>query len=357
MSDSPRRRAERFSRVLGLRVPVLMAPMAGACPVPLAAAVSAAGGMGACGALLMEPAAIARWAAAFRAASDGSFQMNLWVPDPAPNRDPEHEAAVQSFLGRWEPEAAELDATLPVDFDAQCEALIEARPAVASSIMGLFPPPVVERLKARGTRWFAVATTVGEAVAAAEAGADAIVAQGMEAGGHRGAFDADLAEERQVGLLSLVPAVADAVRVPVIATGGIADARGVAAALVLGASAVQVGTALLRSPEAGIVPAWADAIGAARPEDTVPTRAFSGRVGRSLITNYVAAASQGDAPRPLPYPLQRSATGPMRASGVQAGDLARLQAWAGQSAGLARAVVAGETVESMWEGAKVLLRD
>ena len=357
MSDSPRRRAERFAGAYGLRAPVVMAPMAGACPVPLAAAVAEAGGMGACGALLMEPLAIAHWAASFRSVSEGPFQMNLWVPDPTPLRDPEHEAAVQAFLAGWEPQAAELDATLPVDFDAQCEALIEARPAVASSIMGLFPPSVVERLKARGTRWFAVATTVTEAVAAAEAGADAIVAQGMEAGGHRGAFDAARAEERQVGLFSLLPAVADAVRVPVIATGGIADARGAAAALVLGASAVQIGTALLRSPEAGIAPAWADAIGAARPEDTASTRAFSGRLGRSLVTDYIVAARRDDAPRPLPYPLQRSATGPMRAGGARVDDLARLQAWAGQSAALARPVTAGETVGALWDGATALLRD
>ena len=127
--------------------------------------------------------------------------------------------------------------------------------------MGLYPPEFVSRMKARGVKWFATVTTVAEAKAARDAGADAIIAQGMEAGGHRGAFDAARCESGMVGLFSLLPAVVDAVDVPVIAAGGIADARGVAAALVLGASAVQIGTGFLRTPEAKLPAAWADAIG------------------------------------------------------------------------------------------------
>src|SRR5581483_7178824 len=114
------------------------------------------------------------------------------------------------------------------------------------------------------------------------------------------------------GLFALLPAVADAVRLPVVATGGIADGRGVAAALVLGASAVQIGTGLLRSPEAKTHPAWADALAATHPEDTILTRAFSGRTGRSIATEYALAASSGTAPRPAPYPVQRGLTAPMR---------------------------------------------
>ncbi len=192
-----RERAAAFCSRYGLRVPILMAPMAGACPVGLAAAVANAGGMGGFGALMTAPDAIAGWANGFRGQSNGAFQINLWVPDPPPLRDPEHERRVREFLASWGPPVpAEAGDARPFDFDAQCEAMIAAAPQVVSSIMGLFPENIVAELKSRGIAWFACATTVAEARAAERAGADAIVAQGFEAGGHRGAFDADMAERQ-----------------------------------------------------------------------------------------------------------------------------------------------------------------
>ena len=351
---TPLVRAQTFCDRYGLRIPILMAPMAGACPPSLAAAIANAGGMGACGALLMSPAQIQAWAAEVRATSNGAFQFNLWMPDPPPQRDPAHEAQVRAFLAEWgpEPPASAGDVALP-DFASQCEALIEAAPPVVSSIMGLFPPDVVARLKDRGVSWWATATTVAEARAAEAAGADAIVAQGMEAGGHRGAFEAERAQIDLVGLFALVPAVADAVQVPVVAAGGIADARGIAAALTLGASAVQIGTGFLRSPEAKVDPAWAEALATAQPEDTMVSRAFSGRPGRSLATAYARAATAPGAPAPAPYPVQRGLTQAMRAAA--GGDVGRMQAWAGQSARLARAEPAGELTQSLWAGARALL--
>jgi nitronate monooxygenase len=233
--------------------------------------------------------------------------------------------------------------------------MLAARPLAISSIMGLYPPSFVTRLKSRGIAWFANVTTVREARAAEEAGADVIVAQGAEAGGHRGAFDASEAERRLVGLFALLPAVVDAVRVPVVATGGIADGRGVAAALALGASAVQIGTGFLRCPETGLYRSWADALAQTWPEATVVSRAFSGRPGRCIETAYVRAATAVEAPAPAPYPVQRGLTAAMRAAAQKEDDINRMQAWAGQSAALAQALPAGELMQRIWDDARGLL--
>jgi len=354
--SAPRIRAENFAAGLDILVPVLLAPMAGACPPSLSTAVANAGGLGACGALLMKPDEIRAWADEFRKGSRGEFQINLWIREASPARDFDLEQRQREFLAMWgppvPPEAG--DAALP-DFDAQCQTMLAIAPRVISSIMGVYPSSFVSELKARRILWFATATTVAEAKAAENAGADAIVAQGMEAGGHRGAFCADEAERQMVGLFALLPQIVDAVSLPVIASGGIADARGVAAALILGASAVQIGTGFLRCPEAKLSAAYADRLASTEAHETVITRAFSGRPGRSVATAYVRAASAANAPCPAPYPVQRGLTRAMREAATKAGDSDRMQLWAGQSAKLAQNQPAGLLCEQLWESAARLL--
>jgi nitronate monooxygenase len=348
-----RSRAQEFCARFGLRAPILQAPMASASPVALGVAVANGGGMGGLGALQMSPAEIASWAEAFRAGSNGAFQINLWAPDPPPLRDAAHEDQVRATLAALGPEPPPLgDGPFLPDFAAQCAAVLAARPPVVSTIMGLWDPEFVAELKARGILWICNATTLAEARAAEAAGADAVIAQGAEAGGHRGSFTPEAAEAQLIGLFALIPRFVDALSVPVIAAGGIMDGRGIAAALTLGASAVQLGTAFLRCPETALAQVWADGLASVAPEDTVLTRAFSGRLARG-IANEATRAFENVAP--APYPLQRVLTTPMRTEAGKAHDLSRMQAWAGQGAAMARAEPAAELTRRLWAEAAALL--
>jgi NAD(P)H-dependent flavin oxidoreductase YrpB (nitropropane dioxygenase family) len=214
--------------------------MAGASAPSLSIAVANAGGLGSCGVLLMRPEEIIAWANEVRANSNGAFRLNNWIPDPPPRRDRAHEARVRGFLAGWgSPVPLDAGDATPLDFAAQCEAMLEAGPAIISSIMGLYPREFVARLKERG-------------------------------------------------------------------------------------------------PEAKIHPAWATALGETAPEDTMVSRVFSRRAGRSIATNYVRAATAEGAPSPAPYPVQRGLTALMRSAGQSQGDVHRMQVWAGGGVGCAR---------------------
>jgi nitronate monooxygenase len=251
-----------------------------------------------------------------------------------------------SELGLAPPALPELPADL---FRDQLAAALDSGASAFSFTFGIMPADVIDAVKARGTFLMGTATTVDEAMALERAGVDAVVVQGSEAGGHRGTFGGDFGAG-MVGTIALVPQVVDAVRVPVIASGGIMDGRGIAAALALGASAVQMGTAFLTCDEAGIPEAYKAAILAAREDGTRLTRAFSGRPARGIVNRFMTEVER-DAAAILPFPLQNALTRPLRAAAARQGRPEFLSLWAGQGVRMARrqsaarliARLAGET--------------
>jgi nitronate monooxygenase len=330
-----------FTRRFDLRYPIVQGPFGGGLSSPLlAATVSEAGGLGSYGAQGMAPDRIGPLVNEIRSRTRAPFAVNLWVStadaDAADIGRADYDAAVAVLA----PFYAELDIAPPpfapaagAVFEDQVEALLDARPPVFSFIFGIPSSAILERCRSLGIRTVGTATTVAEARAIDDAGVDAIVATGAEAGGHRPSFLRP-AEASLMGTMALVPQVADAVRSAVVAAGGIADARGVAAALALGADAVQIGTAFLACDESNAPAAHRDALrNAGHGSETLLTRGFSGRLGRG-IRNTLAEAFEAPEVARLPYPCQGQLVAPVRQAALAAArrDLAAF--WSGQSAPL-----------------------
>ncbi|MFI4974561.1 MAG: NAD(P)H-dependent flavin oxidoreductase [Caulobacterales bacterium] len=332
-----------------LPIPILQAPMVGASTLEMALAVGRAGGLGALAAGALAPDAIGPAVQAFRDRSVGPFAVNLFViPSVKPSGD-----VVADAIRRLAPWYAELGIEIPSppndfapDFDAQFAALVRTAPPVASFTFACLSRDRVAALQAAGSLVVGTATTVAEARAWAEVGADAICAQGAEAGGHRGHFLADTAASL-VGTMALVTTSRAAVDLPVIAAGGIMDGRGVAAALALGAVAAQMGTAFLLADETAISPAWRAALEAARDDPTRLTRAFTGRHARGIENRFMRELRGVEDEVPA-YPVQNRLTQPLRAAAAQAGEPDMLSLWAGQGVKLIQPGGAEDLVRRWW---------
>lgn len=321
--------------VLSTDSPIVLGPFGGLSSIDLTAAVSEAGGLGSYGLYGYDGARIAETAAQLRAATTRPFALNLWLPtgDEAAVDDGDLER-VRSALA---PLFAELGLPLPEaparflpPVEEQLDAVLAARPAALSVVYGVPAPDVVAAARERGIALIGTATTVAEAQALAAGGVDAVVATGAEAAGHRVSFLAP-PEDSLVGTLALVPQVVDAVDVPVIAAGGIADRRGVAAAFALGASGVQVGTAFLRTRQSAATAGHRRAITHAHDTSAVLTRAMSGRLARGIPNAAMRLLEQHEI---LPFPAQNWLTGQFRAAAAQQGRADLVSLWAGQAAAL-----------------------
>jgi len=338
--------------LLNISSPIILGPFGGLSSVELTAAVSTLGGLGSYGLYGYSPERISATIAELREATSQPFAVNLWLPtgeEVAPSEVELGRAAdvLAPFFGEVGlPIPAPPEQFLP-DPDAQLEAALEAKPAALSLVFGVPPAWVRARAREQGTAIIGTATTVAEAEALEAGGVDAIVATGFEAAGHRTAFLAE-PEAGLVGTFSLVPQVVDAVDVPVIAAGGIADRRGVRAAFALGASAVQVGTAFLAARESAASPAHRDAIRRSSAEGTVLTRAMSGRLSRGVANRAVQAIEAGE--EIAPFPAQNWLTGQFRAEAARR-NLGELQSlWVGQSAPLVKFDDAGQVFAELRAG-------
>jgi nitronate monooxygenase len=320
-------------RIFNIRHPIFLAGMAGVPGVKLAAAVSNAGGLGSLGAAYMSPQAIREAIREIRQLTQAPFGVNLFstlfVDNNIRIKEVQHELnKIRDELGIMQ--ASDEGVSTPNHFEEQFAVLLEEKVPVISTAFGLLPETFIRQAKTAGTRIVAMVTTVNEAIIAEQAGCDAIVAQGSEAGGHRGTFDISKHPMgANIGVIALAPQIVDCVKIPVIAAGGIMDGRGLVAALVLGAQGVQMGTRFLTSFESGAHEAYKDALMTSTEESTVITKVFSGRPARGIVNKFIKHWDASGI-EPLPFPTQNTVTRDIRNAASKQDNAEFMSLWAGQ---------------------------
>jgi nitronate monooxygenase len=342
-----------LQRLLGTELPIIQAPMAGAQGAALAVAACKAGALGSLPCAMLTVDAMRKEVASIRAGTDRPYNVNFFTHTP-PAADARREAAWRAALTPYYKEYGIDPNAIPagpgrVPFTAEAAAALEDfRPAVVSFHFGLPSKALLDRVRAWGSKILSSATTVDEALWLEAHGVDAVIAQGVEAGGHRGIF---LSEDlsTQPGTFALLPQVVRAVKVPVIAAGGIADAKGVAAAMALGAAGVQVGTAYLLCPEATISAVHRAALKSEAARNTVLTNLFTGRPARGIVNRVIRELGPLSAAAPA-FPLASSAIAPLRAKAESQGSGDFSPLWSGQNATGCREIPAGEITRALAEG-------
>ncbi|CAB5081489.1 putative oxidoreductase, nitronate monooxygenase family [Olavius algarvensis associated proteobacterium Delta 3] len=349
---------KRAIDLLEIEHPVIQAPMAGPTNPQLVAAVCEAGGLGGLGAAGKSPDDLKVAIREIKSLTDRPFNVNLFNRstegyDSEARTGPRLNELLQSYHFEMGLGLVPDPVILYGPADKQLEVLIDERVPVVSFHFGV-DAPTVATLKEAGTKVLCSATTVSEAILLEELGVDAIIAQGAEAGGHRGTFQGNY-RLALVGTVALVPRVVDAVSKPVIAAGGIMDPRGIVACLALGASAVQMGTAFLGCPEASVAPVWRDALEAAEAESTVVTKVFSGKPARGLYNRFIEELEAIDEPL-LPYPAQFAVSRELRKEAARRGEESFVAMWAGQGVGLFRRQPAAELVKQLVADSQQLIK-
>lgn len=345
-------RTTALLRTLGVELPIIQAPMAGVSSPAMAAAVSEAGGLGSIGVGATTTDGARTMIREVRERTGHPFNVNLFVHRPA-SASPDREAA---WIARFRPEFERLGASVPdvlteiytssVDDDAMLAMLLEERPPIVSLHFGLLDGDRLQALRDAGITIVASATSLAEASVAAASGANAVVAQGWEAGGHRGMFDPDAVDD-ELGTLALTSVVARALDIPVIAAGGMMDGAGIDASLALGAAAAQLGTAYLASSESLADEGHRAALFSDAAHHTVMTRAISGRPARSLANRITVLGKDIAAAQVPAYPIAYDLGKRLHAAGKESGEFGYGAQWAGQGAPLARRLSAGELTRTL----------